>query len=93
MIQKQNPVSSLDSEIERVLSLMKGLEPNSKEYTDMVATLAKLHALKVAETPKRVSKDTVAIIIANLVGIVLVLHYEKTQIIPKTAMTFVQKLR
>lgn len=93
MFQKQNSVSSLNSEIERVLSKMSGLKPDSKEYADMLTSLTKLHTLKVAEAPKRVSRDTWAIIGANILGIMLVLQHEKTTIIPKTAMTFVQKLR
>jgi hypothetical protein len=91
MFQKQNAASSLNSEIERVLSKMEAEDPDSESYAEMLATLVKLHALKVAETPKPVSRDTLALIAANLFGIILVLQHEKTTIIPKAAMTFVKK--
>jgi len=92
MFQKPQ-TSSLNAEIERVLQYMETIDPSEGNYDDVVNSLSKLHALKVAETKKRISPDTWLTVGAHLVGIVLVLQYERTQIIPRTAMTFVQKLR
>ena len=93
MFQKQTSEKSLNSEIQRVLNLMNQEDPESEIYNDQLDRLSKLHALKVAETKNRVSRDTIVIVAANLVGILLVLQHERTTVIPKTAMTFVQKLR
>lgn len=93
MFKKQPNAVALSAEITRLLSDMKSTTTSSNEYASMAKRLSELHALKVAETPKRVTYDTWAIIAANLVGIVLVLHYEQAQIIPRTALNFVQKLR
>lgn len=93
MFQKQTPASSLNSEIDRILLLMSKEDPQSEIYNDQLDRLSKLHSLKVNETKTGVSRDTWALIGANLVGILLVLQHERVTIIPKTAMTFVQKLR
>lgn len=93
MFQKPTPTSSLNSEIDRILSQMSQEDPASEIYNDQLDRLSKLHALKVNETKSHVSRDTWALIGANLVGILLVLQHERTTIIPKTAMNFVQKLR
>lgn len=93
MFQKQKSASTLNSEIDRILLLMSKKDPDSDIYNDYIERLSKLHALKVSEAKSRVSKDTWVMVGANLFGILLVLQHERTMIIPKTAMSFVQKLR
>jgi hypothetical protein len=93
MFPQQKSEITLNSEIQRVLSQMQALDPDSDEYGTMLTNVTKLHGLKVDETKRKVSRDTWVIVAANLVGIILVLQHERTTVIPKTAMTFVQKLR
>jgi hypothetical protein len=91
MFQKPQSASMLNSEIERLLTVLNTTSPDSDEYKTITDHLTKLHALKVAETPKRVSRDTWVLAVANFVGVILVLQHEKTTLIPKTAMSFVKK--
>jgi hypothetical protein len=49
--------------------------------------------IKDVVTPDRVSKDTLAIIGANLAGIVLIIGYEKFNVVTSKALGFIQKLR
>ena len=94
MFQKPKPTTvKLNSEIERLLSELNNTSPDSDEYDTIVNHLTKLHALKVAETTKGVSRDTLFLIGANLLGILMVLKHEQTMLIPKTAMSIVQKIR
>lgn len=93
MFEKPLTAAGLDQAILNVLEEMKGVKPDSEEYAKMVNQLSKLHAMKVADTPKRVSKDTWANIVANILGIALILNYERTQIVTGRALNFVQKLR
>ena len=92
MFQKPPNADALDKAIANVLLKMEGHSPDSDEYAKMVKQLVKLHSLKVAQTPKRISNDTWATISANLVGIVLILNYEHTDALTSTAVNFVQKL-
>lgn len=93
MFKKPPPDVSLDKALDRVLLDMQNHSVVSAEYAKMVDQLSKLHALKVANTKMRVSNDTLATIVANLAGIVLILHFEKVQIVTSKAMSFVPKLR
>ena len=93
MFKKPPPDVSLDKALDRVLLDMQNHSVVSTEYAKMVDQLSKLHALKVANTKMRVSNDTMATIVANLAGIVLILHFEKVQIVTSKAMSFVPKLR
>jgi hypothetical protein len=49
--------------------------------------------LKELNTPKRVSKDTLVLVAGNLLGIVVILGYEKAHVVTSRAMNFVMKLR
>jgi hypothetical protein len=93
MFQKPKPTTvKLNSEIERLLSELNNTSPDSDEYKAITKQLSKLHALKVAETPKSISPDTWLLVAANLVGIIMVLKHEQTMLIPKTAMSIVKKI-
>lgn len=88
---KQKNPTGLESAIAEVLSEMQGFTSDSDEYAVMIDQLVKLHAMKEAEKPPKVSKDTVLVVASNLVGIVLILSYEKTNIITTKALQFLLK--
>lgn len=87
--------TGLDEAINDVLSELRGHDVTSDEYAKTVTQLERLHKLKVKETPnpQRVSPDTWATIGAHLAGIVLIVGYERTNVITTKAIGFVQKLR
>lgn len=85
--------TALDAAIERATLELKNVSPVSDEYAKITKQLSKLHALKQAEKPERVSKDTLALIAANLLGIAIIVSHERTHVIATKAGSFVQKLR
>jgi hypothetical protein len=85
--------SGLQVAIDNVLSEMQGFTADSDEYERMVDQLVKLQALKDCERPDRVTKDTLAIIAANLFGIVMIVGYERTNVMTSKAVSFLFKLR
>lgn len=89
---KKDRSSSLEKEIEAVIKKMSALEPDSKEYTAIADNLEKLYSAKSKDN-SRISPDTIAIIAGNLLGIVLILGYEKTNIVTSKAMGFVLRGR
>lgn len=83
----------LDMAIDALLTQITDTPCDTAEYAKMVDQLTKLYKLKEIDTPKRVSQDTLYIIAANLIGIVLILSYERTNVLTSRAIAFVTKLR
>jgi hypothetical protein len=83
----------LEEAIENVLFSMKSTYPDSDEYGVLVDRLDKLHKMKVSDKDNRnrVSADTLLIVGANLAGIVLILGFEKANIVTSKALSFVLK--
>ena len=85
--------SRLDEVIDLILYDMSLLDAYSDEYEKMAINLEKLLKAKSYEQPKRISPDTIAIVIGNLIGIVLVLRYEKIDIITSKAFNLLLRGR
>lgn len=86
--------SKLDETIENLLSDMAGYEVHSEEYTKACENLKVLYEAKASlPKPESVSPDTFANVVANLVGIVAILGYEKKNIITSKALSFVTKTK
>jgi len=85
---KQKEPTGLESAIDEILSEMCGFTSDSDEYATMVEQLVKLHTLKEAEKPQKASRDATLIVVGNLVAIVLILTYEKNNIITTKALQF-----
>lgn len=83
MFIKTQTESQLDAEITAILTKMRGLEKDSKEYTDLIEVVSKLHKLKTEESPraKRISPDTMLIVAANIFGILWLARYERDNVI------------
>jgi hypothetical protein len=91
---KANPVAiGLDKELNRLLAEMSENDPNSDEYAKLLERIVKLHKLKEDESPGRISADTRAMIFANLVGILIIIGYERANVISSKALNFVSKLK
>ena len=66
----------------------------TEEYAQIVNQLEKLHDMKKQETANRVvSPDTLIAAAGNLLGIVVILGYERTHVIATKALGFVLKSR
>lgn len=90
---KQSEPSSLQQEIERVIEIMSVEQPDSDEYAKMSKQLCALHDKLMAEKPKPIDAGTVATIVANLAGIMLIVGHERAHVITSQAVKFVRTLR
>lgn len=95
MFTKKTPatLTRLDKAIEDVLIDMGGFTSETEEYADMLKKLERLYKLKEQDTPQRVSPDTALTVAANLLGIFMILGYERTSIVTSKALSFVLKLK
>jgi len=85
--------SKLENAIDSILDDMSKFDANSDEYSDMATNLEKLLKAKSYEKQKNISPDTIALVAANLIGIVLILKHEKVDIITSKALGFVLRGR
>lgn len=85
--------SKLDEVIDNVFSEMAGESSDSEEYAKMVDQLTKLYALRDTQNPKRISPDTLAIVLGNLLGIVIIVGHERAHVVTSRALSFIMKLK
>jgi hypothetical protein len=90
---RQGTNFKLDVAIDDLLDRLVEEPFDPDKYAKMVTQLAQLHKLKEHYAPKRVSPDTLLIVTGNLIGIVLILGYERAGVITSKAIGFVQRLR
>lgn len=82
LIRRKKPdTTALDQQITRVSHEMDTVSTYSDEYKEMLKRLERLHKLKGQETPKPVSRDTIWIVVGNVVGIVIIVAYEHKHVI------------
>lgn len=86
---KRDKQTNLEKEIDSVINKMSEYKPNTDEYTAITDNLEKLYKAKSYERDRNISPDTIAIIAGNLLGILLILGYEKANIITTKALGFV----
>lgn len=83
----------IDIPINALIAAMSTVKPDTDEYAKMVDQLVKLYKLKEVDASKRVSADTLAIVAANLAGIMMIVGHERAHVVTTKAIGFVQKLR
>lgn len=93
MFTRKKEPSLLDREIDRAIRDLRHHAINSEEYKTILNMVTSLHQMKMEETSKPVSKDTMAVIGGNLLGIVMILKHEWLHPIRTTAMNLILKPR
>lgn len=78
--------TKLDEAMDCVFAEMEIVGPDSEEYQKFIAQLERLSRIKT-ESKLRVSPDTYAIVIGNLVGILIVIAYEQKHILTTKAFS------
>ena len=90
---KKDKRSYLEVEIDNVLKTMLTMDPASEDYRVMTENLERLYKLKAVDANKKVSADTIALIAGNLLGLALIMWFEKTNVITTKALGFVLRGR
>jgi hypothetical protein len=96
ILTKKDKHMGLEREIDKVISDLSTLKKDSDEYDATLSILERLATLdgKIKKSDKeKLSRDTIALVVGNLLGIVLILNYEKTDIIRTKALGFVMRGR
>lgn len=89
---KPNPeVEELNREITRVHTQLPDYPAESVEYKEMVDRLATLYAQKKEIPSNRISKDQLIAVSGNLLGILVIVVYEKHNVFTSKAGSFIGK--
>ncbi len=83
--------SGLDDAIESAILRLNNYPPHTDEYAKTVAQLERLYSFKTAKSSRRVTPDTLAIVLGNLAGIVIIVGHERAHLVTSKALTFIQK--
>lgn len=85
--------SGLEDTIGNLLSEMASYEGHSEEYARMLDQLVKLYPLKETSSPPRISPDTLAIVAGNLLAVLIMVGYERANVITSKALGLLLKPR
>lgn len=83
----------LDEAIDSVYADLKGFHAQEESHSKVVDQLTALYKLKETNSKSKISPDTIAIISGNLLGIVMIVGYERANVITSKAMQFVKAAR
>ena len=83
----------MEKEVDEILTQMSTMDRTSKEYSDIADNLDRVCKAKSYESNRRISPDTIAIVAGNLLGILIILGYERADVITTKALGFVLKGR
>jgi hypothetical protein len=85
---KPNP---LDTPIAGLIADMQSYSPETKEYATLLAELERLYQLKTEQRRQRVSADTMMIVMGNIVGILIIVSYERGNVMASKAKEYLIK--
>ena len=85
--------TNLEKEIDRVIQDMSAIDSKSDDYVVVSTNLERLYQAKANEGSKRVSPDAIVTAVGSLLGIVLILNFEKAGAISSKALSLVLKGR
>lgn len=85
--------TDLDKAIDSVFQEMETVNADSEEYSKMVQQLETLYKIRSSTKDNRVDVNTVVTVAGNLLGIVMILNYERLHIVTTKALGFVMKTK
>jgi hypothetical protein len=85
--------SLVELELTRALTELSKHQVGTDGYAQTMKMVTELHKMKESEKsePDRISKETMLVVGANLLGIVMVLYHERANVITSRAMTMLPK--
>lgn len=83
----------LDQEIARLLGELSNEDVAGQRYAQIADQLVKLYKLQEVHNTKKLSADTIATIVANLAGIIVIVGHERAHVVTSKAVGFLTKLR
>lgn len=83
----------LETELEHTLVTLNGLGADSDEFAKKLTSAERLLEMLHKKTTPSISRETLAVIAANLTGIMLIIKHEDVNVITSKALGFVTRLK
>lgn len=90
-ILRPKSLQAMDEEIERLTRQLADMQPLSDDYSKILKLISELTEARSKKNESAVSTDVLLTIGANIVGMLLVLNYERLNVISTKALTMVWK--
>jgi hypothetical protein len=87
---RRDETTIYDEPIARVLADMETYGPDAPEYPQLVERLAELSKIQSENRKKRISPDTLAIVLGNLAGILIIVAYEQKHVMNSKGLNFIK---
>lgn len=92
-MQGKHPKKMLDEELERVVTVMKDLDPSEDRYGVMVANLIKLSQARTETFKREIDVNVVIGAVTNIVSILVILNYDQLHVVSSKAIGLLVKPR
>lgn len=79
----------VEQDLEHILALLPITQPDSPEYAKLLTSAERLYGMLDKPKSQPVSRETLATIAANLIGILLIIKHEDVNVITSKALGFV----
>jgi len=86
-------LSVVEEERDRVRVRMQDFDPGSEDYNILLDRFERLTILQQSRAAGKVSPDTVAIVAANLIGILIIVGYEHGHVIASRGLSFLLRTK
>jgi hypothetical protein len=94
MFTRNKEKSLLETAHDQAIVKLGQMQPGTKEYEAQLKTVESLHTLLTKDKiSRRVSPDTLALVAANIFGILWITRYERENVVTSKALGFIQKTR
>lgn len=89
--ERKKKTTELDKEITRLLKDLADERTYTDDYSTILDYVERVIALKEKEKPKQVSRDTMALVVGNLLGIFLIVAYEQKHVMRSKGIGLIVK--
>lgn len=93
MFSRTGELSQLERQIDRAIRELDNHPVGSEDYVRTLDVVTKLHKMKEEEKPSSLSRDTMAIVGANLIGIIMIIKHEHVNVITSRALNLILRSR
>lgn len=91
MFWRKKPISALEQTYDMTVLKLRDSTVGSEEYMKLLDVVSRMHKMVQEEKPSLVSRDTLVLAGANLLGILLIIRHEHVNVITSRAMGMVIK--
>jgi len=92
-INRRNEHAKYDEPIDKVLDELREYSVDASEFAAAMDYLDRLTKMKVLTSQDRVSPDTMAMVLGNLFGILVIVAYEQRHVMTSKAMGFILRAK